>query len=309
MSLRSLLSLIWVGACAALGFHWSYGLYGETQLSSTAKEGPFLVAHRGDEAVFPENSAEAFLSGARAGVDFVEMDIRRTADGVFVIHHDDYTGKTVECAGGKFPIAGVTWDFLQTSCRYKDLPEEQGRILSLAETLDLLKGTKTGLVLDVKPVIKEDVIMELADQLLALDSGKGCQRGEIPEGTYDCFANIIIYVNDVSAHNKLWRVAKGQDAADFRYRMLSRMKFLKIVGAARTALEKPEVYLDNDGIAFIFVTSSEADVQMLREQFPNKILAVWTLGKPEQYHAAVRLGMDGIITSRMWEFLELKDAD
>ena len=49
---------------------------------------PIVIAHRGASATFPENTIEAFLGAAEHGADWVELDARRTADGVLVVHHD-----------------------------------------------------------------------------------------------------------------------------------------------------------------------------------------------------------------------------
>ena len=49
---------------------------------------PLVIAHRGASATFPENTIEAFLGAADHGADWVELDARRTADGVLVVHHD-----------------------------------------------------------------------------------------------------------------------------------------------------------------------------------------------------------------------------
>jgi glycerophosphoryl diester phosphodiesterase len=49
---------------------------------------PLVIAHRGASAAFPENTIEAFLGAAEHGADWVELDVRRTADGVLVVHHD-----------------------------------------------------------------------------------------------------------------------------------------------------------------------------------------------------------------------------
>lgn len=47
-----------------------------------------VVAHRGASARFAENTREAF-EGARAlGADWVELDVRRTADRALAVHHD-----------------------------------------------------------------------------------------------------------------------------------------------------------------------------------------------------------------------------
>jgi glycerophosphoryl diester phosphodiesterase len=44
------------------------------------------VAHRGDSAERPENTAAAFDAAVAAGVDAIELDLRPTADGIVVCH-------------------------------------------------------------------------------------------------------------------------------------------------------------------------------------------------------------------------------
>ena len=47
-----------------------------------------VIAHRGASAAAPENTIEAFVLARELGADWVEFDVRRTADGVVVVHHD-----------------------------------------------------------------------------------------------------------------------------------------------------------------------------------------------------------------------------
>ena len=47
-----------------------------------------VLAHRGASAVAPDNSLEAFCEARRLGADGVELDVRRSADGALVVHHD-----------------------------------------------------------------------------------------------------------------------------------------------------------------------------------------------------------------------------
>ena len=46
-----------------------------------------LIGHRGAAALAPENTLAAIEAGARAGVDFVELDVLRRTDGVLVLAH------------------------------------------------------------------------------------------------------------------------------------------------------------------------------------------------------------------------------
>jgi glycerophosphoryl diester phosphodiesterase len=47
-----------------------------------------VLAHRGASAIKRENTVEAFCEARRLGADGVELDVRRSADGALVVHHD-----------------------------------------------------------------------------------------------------------------------------------------------------------------------------------------------------------------------------
>ncbi|CAN5545704.1 glycerophosphodiester phosphodiesterase [soil metagenome] len=50
--------------------------------------GPDVIAHRGASAAAPENTVAAFEMAVEMGADGIELDVRRTADGALVVHHD-----------------------------------------------------------------------------------------------------------------------------------------------------------------------------------------------------------------------------
>jgi glycerophosphoryl diester phosphodiesterase len=49
---------------------------------------PLAIAHRGDPIGERENTLAAFSAAVRHGADMIELDLRRTADGVIVVLHD-----------------------------------------------------------------------------------------------------------------------------------------------------------------------------------------------------------------------------
>lgn len=50
---------------------------------------PLVIAHRGASAARPPgNTVEAFRAAFALGADWVELDVRRTADGALAVHHD-----------------------------------------------------------------------------------------------------------------------------------------------------------------------------------------------------------------------------
>lgn len=48
-----------------------------------------VIAHRGASAAFPENTVAAFTGARALGADWVELDVRRAADGALVVLHDE----------------------------------------------------------------------------------------------------------------------------------------------------------------------------------------------------------------------------
>jgi glycerophosphoryl diester phosphodiesterase len=63
---------------------------------------PLVLAHRGASAVAPENTIAAFVKARELGADGVELDVRRTADGILIVHHDPEIS-------GLGPLVGCTF--------------------------------------------------------------------------------------------------------------------------------------------------------------------------------------------------------
>ena len=66
-----------------------------------------VIAHRGASAVAPENTLPALQRAASAGACWVEIDVRRTADGVVVLGHDATWMRT---AGHPGRVRDLTWE-------------------------------------------------------------------------------------------------------------------------------------------------------------------------------------------------------
>jgi glycerophosphoryl diester phosphodiesterase len=54
----------------------------------TTTRQPLVIAHRGASADAPENTVEAFRLAAEQGADWVELDVRRTADDHLAVAHN-----------------------------------------------------------------------------------------------------------------------------------------------------------------------------------------------------------------------------
>jgi glycerophosphoryl diester phosphodiesterase len=53
------------------------------------RNGKIIVAHRGASAYEKENTLRAFERAIELGADVIEFDVRKTADHVLIVHHDE----------------------------------------------------------------------------------------------------------------------------------------------------------------------------------------------------------------------------
>jgi glycerophosphoryl diester phosphodiesterase len=97
-------------------------------------KGPLIDAHRGECGIPDLPVAERYVRAIELGVDFVEIDIRRIADGEFVNYHDDFT-----------PARRVVRELA-----YPELKAELGtELTTIDELVEIIDG-KVGLHVDVK---------------------------------------------------------------------------------------------------------------------------------------------------------------
>ena len=63
-----------------------------------------VIAHRGAPRLARENTVESFRAAVGTGARGIELDVRRTADGELVVHHDPVLGRAADRssnAGGR----------------------------------------------------------------------------------------------------------------------------------------------------------------------------------------------------------------
>lgn len=97
-----------------------------------------VVAHRGDWRNQPENSLSGIESAIRMGVDVVEVDLQRTADGHLILMHDATIDRTTT---GRGAVAELSLDSirrvrLRNGCAIRT----KHPVPTLEETLELCRG-------------------------------------------------------------------------------------------------------------------------------------------------------------------------
>lgn len=116
-----------------------------------------VAAHRADWRNAPENSLDAMRRAIRMGVDIIEVDVRRTKDGRFVIMHDPALDRTTT---GK----GLVADYTLAELRELRLLAATGhptdeKIPTLEEALEVARG---------HAVINLDKAYDHPDEILAV---------------------------------------------------------------------------------------------------------------------------------------------
>ncbi|MEX0846559.1 MAG: glycerophosphodiester phosphodiesterase [Ilumatobacteraceae bacterium] len=115
-------------------------------MSSTTQ----ILAHRGASKACPENTVEAFRQAGAMGADAVELDVRRTADGVLVVHHNP------DLADGRLIVA----------CAAADLPVS---VAHLGDALDACAGMWVNVEIKNDPSEPDfDGTDSIADETMAL---------------------------------------------------------------------------------------------------------------------------------------------
>lgn len=97
-----------------------------------------MVGHRGDAIGAVENTLPAIAQAVTLGADAVEVDVRRTVDGVAVLHHDV---TLTRLHGRRLPVAFLT---------RQQLGRFAPTVPALADALDLVRTSAVPLVLDVR---------------------------------------------------------------------------------------------------------------------------------------------------------------
>ena len=102
---------------------------------------PFRIGHRGAAGHAPENTLAALELAIEYGVDMVEFDVRRSADGALVLLHDDSVDRTTN---GEGSIEELSRSVL------RELDAGGGeRIPLLEEALACLSG-RAGVMIELK---------------------------------------------------------------------------------------------------------------------------------------------------------------
>jgi len=100
-----------------------------------------IIGHRGAAGHEPENTLRSFRKAIEIGVDWIELDVRRTADGQLVVIHDDTVDRTTNGHGR-------VQDMSLTEIKKLDAGKGEN-VPTLQEVIDLAKG-QVKMIVEIK---------------------------------------------------------------------------------------------------------------------------------------------------------------
>ncbi|MEE2833733.1 MAG: glycerophosphodiester phosphodiesterase [Candidatus Latescibacterota bacterium] len=249
----------------------------------------FLVAaHRGGKLLGPEGTLRTFRHAVSMGVQVLEMDVRRSADGVLVIHHDSRVDRTTEGTGRIDSLNVAQLQSLDAGYHWRDEGGRhpfrgQGlRIPTLEEIFRAFPHQR--LLLEIKPR-DTDISRALCEAV----RGHRLQErvvvtsfsGEVLDALRDACPEVA---TSASPGEVTW------------YWLLHRLRLDNLYAPDFQVFQVPENMGALTVVDRSFIESAHAR---------NLPVHVWTVNLREDMRRLLDLGVDGIITDRPDLMLEL----
>ncbi len=237
-----------------------------------------LISHRGLNVLAPENTLEAAAKSAEFGYGYVEFDIRRTKDGVWVLMHDEDIERMTD---GEGKVSDLTYKQI-ISCRIdegKNLKDALSGVITVPTLEQMLNlCAEKGL----KPVIEiKDSGTEYIPELLSFIAAR--RNTDMMIISFD--RKQIEYISSFINSGKTTFMREGIEL----YWLTSDLSDETLETAAKT----PEI-----GVSF---NGNKAGTQKEIDAFTEKgiKLACWTIDSPAKLKKLYKRGITTFTTNRI----------
>jgi len=285
--LKLAVGLIGIVLVALTGLYVSLALTEGTSVAPAnvylnSQRRPLVLAHRGGADLRPENTFEAFDHATDIGVDVLEIDIRTTCDGEFVVVHDSTVDRTTNGSG---KVAEKTLSEIKALDSGFRFTKDDGvtfpyrgkgvRIPTLLETLERYEGANINIEF-------KQVSEEMAPQACSL-----LRKGIEPTKTVIASASGDFLSRFREACPEFTTSASFTEVLDF----LTRYK----LGISTSY---------SPSMRFLQIPAGFKYLTVLDQGFASAArskglgIHVWTVNNENEMKRLIRLGVDGIITDR-----------
>lgn len=230
-----------------------------------------IIGHGGAGDFFPGNSRESIEQALKIGVDRIEIDVQRSADGDLVLVHDE----RFLIKGRKTPTDEITTDQYR-----KMLPG----LLTLDELVQLNR-TNVPLLLDVKlPGYEPELIAAIRRHGLSSTASASSTHGIVLWRLHRAFPEMRVGLS--TGH-----MATGISIRPGRFVVSRVLRFVTpfpLVAAMR-GFHATETMIQHR-------VCTERLVRIVHDS--GRKVNVWTVDRPEQMRRFIAMGVDGIISNR-----------
>ena len=136
----------------------------QRKLEIPGKEKPYLMAHRGNQILCPENTLASFQKAFNDGADILETDLHLSRDGQFICIHDGTLDRTTDGTGA---IADLTVKEIKSVSAFNQKSGfEKERVPLLQETAEILpENVALALELKTDRFFEKKVCQQLISEL------------------------------------------------------------------------------------------------------------------------------------------------
>ena len=242
----------------------------EVIIKQTEREEITLVAHRGYSSQAPENTLPAIQKAAEFGFDYVEIDVRQTKDGVWVLMHDEDIGTVCDKSG---KVSSFTYYDLVTCNVVKGANAKEYAGLKIPTFEQALK---TCLEFNVKPMI------------------------EIKDYTYEGLENLLKIIDKYGFTKTCSVISFHREAVEIVRELNSEITLYKLV--SKLNKDEMELCLANPDMGVSFngnnkVNTPEKIAELQKAGIP---LACWTVDTAETMQKWVGEGVSTFVTNRIY---------
>lgn len=227
-----------------------------------------IWAHRGGSSAAPENTAASDEVALRAGVVWIETDVRSTQDGVPVVMHDETVDRTTDGTGAVQSLTAAQVAELDAGSWFAPAFAGQ-RVPTLAAQLAGLKARGGNLLLEIKGVHARESVARIVDEIY----GQGMSGR--------------VFVQSFEPQHLRWVRELASELP---------------LGLLRGELDPDPVAIAKD-LELSAYNPSEAAFQtrpgiVADLHAAGVAVNIWTVDNPTSWHALETAGVDGIITNR-----------
>ena len=219
-----------------------------------------VVGHRGAKAYAADNTVESFRLAAAAGADGVELDVRRTRDGVLMVHHD--------------PTHPGVGEFIRSD--WDDIRRVDSSIPTLEEAMDACTGMWVNVEIKNDPAEPDyDETDHIADTVVEWIETHGFAE------------SVIISSFTPSTVNRCKQIAPHIATGQLCGIVISPTDAITMAADnGHDAIHPAAAWLAGDGVVRVVGAAEQAGVRVM----------TWTVNDPDEVRRLVREGIHGVIS-------------